>query len=218
MYAPQQFREERRDVLVAAMRDIQLAAIVTPDADGLCATHAPVVVREEGDALILEFHVARPNPHWKLAGAKSLMIFQGPQAYIHPGWYESKAEHGRVVPTWTYVMVHAHGTLEAMETETELLAHLTQLTNQNESTREKPWAVSDAPEKYIQGMTRAIVGLRMKVERLEGSWKLNQHKSEGDRLGVQSGLSAEADADAKSVAALMRELESARAPAKGAAK
>ncbi len=146
------------------------------------------------------------------------MIFQGPQAYIHPGWYESKAEHGRVVPTWTYVMVHAHGTLEAMETEAELLAHLTQLTTQNESTREKPWAVSDAPEKYIQGMTRAIVGLRMKVERLEGSWKLNQHKNEADRLGVQSGLSAEADADAKSISALMRELENARAPAEGAAK
>ena len=102
MYAPHQFREERRNVLVAAMRDIQLAAIVTPGADGLCATHAPVVVREQDDALVLEFHVARQNPHWKLVGAKSLMIFQGPQAYIHPGWYESKAEHGRAVPTWPW--------------------------------------------------------------------------------------------------------------------
>jgi transcriptional regulator len=211
MYAPQQFREERRDVLVAAMRDIQLAAIVTPDVDGLCASHAPVVVREEGDALLLEFHVARPNPHWKLAGARSLMIFQGPQAYIHPGWYESKAEHGRVVPTWTYVMVHAHGPIEAMETEAELLAHLAQLTNQNEVEREKPWSVSDAPERYINAMTRAIVGLRMRVELLEGSWKLNQHKSEGDRLGVQFGLSGEADPNSRSVSALMRELEDTRA-------
>jgi transcriptional regulator len=211
MYAPHQFREERRDVLVAAMRDIQLAAIVTPDADGLCATHAPVVVREQDDALLLEFHVARQNAHWKLAGAKSMMIFQGPQAYIHPGWYESKAEHGRVVPTWTYVMVHAHGPIEAMETEAELLGHLAQLTNQNEAEREKPWAVSDAPEKYIAGMMRAIVGLRMRVERLEGSWKLNQHKSEGDRLGVQSGLSGEADPDSRSISALMRELEDSRA-------
>jgi transcriptional regulator len=110
MYVPQQFREERRDVLVTAMRDIQLAAIVTQDADGPCATHAPVVLREEGEELLLEFHVARQNPHWQLAGQKTLAIFQGPQAYIHPGWYRSKAEHGRVVPTWTYVMVHAHGT------------------------------------------------------------------------------------------------------------
>ena len=213
MYVPQQFREERRDVLVAAMRDIQLAAIVTQDADGPCATHAPVVVREEGNDLLLEFHVARQNPHWQLAGQKSLAIFQGPQAYIHPGWYRSKAEHGRVVPTWTYVMVHAHGTLAAMEGETELLSHLSQLTDRNETGREQPWAVSDAPEKYIHGMTRAIVGLRMKVERLEGSWKLNQHKSDGDRAGVQSGLAAEADTNARAISALMRGLESGRTPA-----
>jgi transcriptional regulator len=213
MYAPHQFREERRDVLIAAIRDIQFAAVVTPASDGLCASHAPVVVREQGDLLFLEFHVARPNPQWKLAGAKSLMIFQGPQAYIHPGWYESKAEHGRVVPTWTYVIVHAHGPLEAFEAEDELLRHLTQLTGQNESKREKPWAVSDAPEKYIQGMTKAIVGLRMTVERLEGSWKLNQHKSDGDRLGVQSGLSTEANSESKSISVLMRGLENARASA-----
>ena len=209
MYAPHQFREERRDILVAAMREIQLAAVVTSGPDGLVATHVPVVVREQADDLVLEFHVARQNPHWQLAGANSLMIFQGPQAYIHPGWYESKAEHGRVVPTWTYVMVHAHGLLEAMQTEDELLAHLNQLTDQNEARREKPWAVQDAPEKYIHGMTRAIVGLRMSVQKLEGSWKLNQHKNEADRMGVMSGLSAEPDQQANSVSALMRGLENA---------
>ena len=207
MYAPHQFREERREVLVAAMRDIQLAAVVTPGPDGLLATHVPVVVREQADDLVLEFHVARQNPHWQLAGENSLMIFQGPQAYIHPGWYESKTEHGRVVPTWTYVMVHAHGLLEAMQTEDELLAHLNQLTDQNEARREKPWAVQDAPEKYIHGMTRAIVGLRLTVQKLEGSWKLNQHKNEADRRGVMSGLSAESDQQANSVSALMRGLE-----------
>ena len=209
MYAPHQFREERRDILIAAMRDIQLAAVVTSGSDGLVATHVPVVVREQADDLVLEFHVARQNPHWQLAGANSLMIFQGPQAYIHPGWYESKAEHGRVVPTWTYVMVHAHGPLEAMQTEDELLSHLNQLTDQNEARREKPWSVQDAPEKYIHGMTRAIVGLRMTVQKLEGSWKLNQHKNEADRTGVISGLSAEPDPQANSVSALMRGLENA---------
>ena len=209
MYAPHQFREERRDVLVAAMRDIQLAAVVTSGSDGLVATHVPVVVREQADDLVLEFHVARQNPHWQLAGANSLMIFQGPQAYIHPGWYESKAEHGRVVPTWTYVMVHAHGLVEAMQTEDELLSHLNQLTDQNEARREKPWSVQDAPEKYIHGMTRAIVGLRMTVQKLEGSWKLNQHKNEADRTGVISGLSVESDPQANSISALMRGLENA---------
>ena len=209
MYAPHQFREERRDILVAAMRDIQLAAVVTSGPDGLVATHVPVVVREHADDLVLEFHVARQNPHWQLAGANSLMIFQGPQAYIHPGWYGSKAEHGRVVPTWTYVMVHAHGLVEAMQTEDELLSHLNQLTDQNEARREKPWSVQDAPEKYIHGMTRAIVGLRMTVQKLEGSWKLNQHKNEADRMGVISGLSVEPDPQANSVSALMRGLENA---------
>ena len=213
MYAPHQFREERRDILIAAMRDIQLAAVVTSGPDGLVATHVPVVVREQADDLVLEFHVARQNPHWQLAGANSLMIFQGPQAYIHPGWYESKAEHGRVVPTWTYVMVHAHGLLEAMQTEGELLSHLNQLTDQNEARREKPWAVQDAPEKYIDGMTRAIVGLRVTVERLEGSWKLNQHKSDGDRRGVQSGLATEAAENSQSISTLMRDLEQARVAA-----
>ena len=209
MYAPHQFREERRDILVAAMRDIQLAAVVTSGSDGLVATHVPVVVREQADDLVLEFHVARQNPHWQLAGANSLMIFQGPQAYIHPGWYESKAEHGRVVPTWTYVMVHAHGLVEAMQTEDELLSHLNQLTDQNEARREKPWSIQDAPEKYIHGMTRAIVGLRMTVQKLEGSWKLNQHKNEADRTGVISGLSVESDPQANSISALMRGLENA---------
>ena len=209
MYAPHQFREERRDILVAAMREIQLAAVVTSGPDGLVATHVPVVVREQADDLVLEFHVARQNPHWQLAGANSLMIFQGPQAYIHPGWYESKAEHGRVVPTWTYVMVHAHGLVEAMQTEDELLSHLNQLTDQNEARREKPWSVQDAPEKYIHGMTRAIVGLRMTVQKLEGSWKLNQHKNEADRTGVISGLSVESDPQANSISALMRGLENA---------
>jgi transcriptional regulator len=211
MYAPNQFHEERRDVLLAAIRDIRLASIVSPSPEGLYATHAPVVVMEQGEELLLEFHVARPNPHWKLAGPGSLMIFQGPQAYVHPGWYAGKAEHGKVVPTWTYVVVHAHGPLEVFDGEQELRVHLEALTKQNEARRETPWAVSDAPENYIRSMMRGIVGLRMRVERIEGSWKLNQHKSEPDRLGVQAGLSGEGQPSSQSIAALMRAHEEARA-------
>jgi transcriptional regulator len=210
MYAPNQFHEERRDVLLAAVRDIRLASIVSPTPEGLYATHAPVVAVEHGDQLVLEFHVARQNPHWKFAGPGSLIIFQGPQAYVHPGWYPSKAEHGKVVPTWTYVVVHAHGPLEVFDGEAELRAHLDQLTGQNEAQRDKPWAVSDAPENYIRTMMRGIVGLRMRVDRLEGSWKLNQHKTEPDRRGVQSGLSGEDHANAQSIAALMRADEESR--------
>jgi transcriptional regulator len=204
MYVPTQFREERRDLLIAAMRDIQLAALVTTAEDGVQATHIPMVVREIDGDLFLETHVARGNEHWRHAGMPSLAIFQGPHAYVHPGWYESKQEHGKVVPTWTYVVVHAHGLLETFQDQAELIEHVTRLTEQNEAPRDLPWAVSDAPEKYIASMTRGIVGLRFKVTRLEGSWKLNQHKSDADRSGVIAGLSASGAQDARSVAELMR--------------
>jgi transcriptional regulator len=213
MYAPQQFREDRQDVLLDVIRDIQLAAIVTPAADGLHATHAPVVVRQEEDRIILETHVARANDHWRLAGAKSLMMFQGPHSYIHPGWYETKRETGKVVPTWTYVVVHAHGTLSAFDGRDDLVAHVTALTEQNEQRRSDAWAVTDAPNQYIDRMTRGIVGLRLEVERLEGSWKLNQHKSEGDKRGVTAGLAEEDDANARAVSALMRGLGHDKTPA-----
>ena len=220
MYIPPAFKDTELSSIHATMRGARLANFVTCTANGLVCTPLPLFLDErEGEQGVIYGHLARANTQWKeTPTCDALAIFNGPDAYVTPSWYESKKEHGKVVPTWTYVMVHAHGTLEAMATEAELLSHLTQLTNQNEEEREKPWAVSDAPEKYIQAMTRGIVGLRMKVERLEGSWKLNQHKSEGDRLSVLTGLSVEADADAKSVSALMRELENARAPAVGVSK
>lgn len=213
MYAPAQFREERRDVLVAAMRDIQLAAIVSAADGDFVATHVPVVVREDGARLLLETHVSRQNDHWKRAGTRALAIFQGPQAYVHPGWYESKRQHGKVVPTWTYVMIHARGMLECFDGEAELIEHVSRLTNRNEALREQPWAVSDAPERYIQTMIRGIVGLRLLVETLDGSWKLNQHKSDEDRAGVMDGLGQEADETARKVSELMRARETERAPA-----
>jgi transcriptional regulator len=213
IYATAQSREERRDVLVAAMRDIRLAAIVSPGEDGLHATHAPVVVHEGGGALWLEFHVARPNPHWKLAPSTALAIFQGPSAYVHPGWYPSKAEHGRVVPTWTYVVVHAHGRLTAFDDRDELLAHVSELTRQKEAGREDAWQVTDAPESYIDAMSRGIVGMRLAVDRLEGSWKLNQHKSDADRAGVLAGLAGEADNDARLISTLMEQAEKNRSTA-----
>ena len=133
---------------------------------------------------------------------------------MHPGWYASKKEHGKVVPTWNYVVVHAHGTLSTMETEEELLTHLRSLTDQNENGRAQPWSVDDAPADFIQGMMKAIVGIRFKVERLEGSWKLIQHKPEADRHGVVEGLAGESAENAHSIAALMRAAEAARESAK----
>lgn len=211
MHVPKQFCEDRPEILARAMRDIQFAALVTPAPDGLQVSHVPMVLKEGADgAWTLDSHVARPNPHWRLAGtgAASVAVFQGPQAYVSPSWYATKREHGKVVPTWNYIAVHAHGALESVEDEAWLLAHVGDLTAANEAGRDHPWSVSDAPVEYVRGLARAIVGLRLSVTRVEGSWKMAQHRSEGDRLGTIAGLDAEPRG--RAVAEVMRALEAAR--------
>lgn len=214
MYTPSQFREQRPEVLAAAVRSIQLATLITGTPEGYQASHVPMVLKREGDAWVLETHVARPNPHWTVLQAgslASLAVFQGPQAYVSPSWYASKREHGRVVPTWNYIAVHAHGPLEMVDDQAWLRAHLDDLTAANESHREHPWAVSDAPAEFIGNLTRAIVGLRLRVERLDGSWKMIQHRSDGDRHGTMEGLAASARGGDQAVAEVMRHLEGSRA-------
>lgn len=218
MYVPARFRETRPEALAAAIRDVRLAALVTPGgADGVTVSHVPVVLRDEGgpDAWVLETHVARPNPHWRLAAADapapSVAVFRGPHHYVSPSWYASKREHGRVVPTWTYVAVHCHGLLEAVDDRGWLLRHVAELSDAGEAGREHPWAVSDAPPDYVDGLARAIVGLRLRVSRVEGAWKMNQHRPEADRAGTIAGLAAE-PAGAP-VAEVMRALEAARSTA-----
>ncbi len=214
MYVPRQFREERPDVLAHAMRGIQFAALVTPGPEGLQVSHVPMVLKETRDGVwTLETHVARSNPHWTLAASRaaSVAVFQGPQSYVSPSWYATKREHGKVVPTWNYIAVHAHGQLEAVEDPAWLLAHLDDLTRANEAGREHPWEVSDAPADFVQGLTRAIGGLRLPVARVEGACKMSQHRSEGDRVGAIGGL--EEDPHGGAVAEVMRKLEAARARA-----
>ena len=209
MYIPQHFEEKRPDVLARAIRDIQFALLVTAVDGEYLASHLPMVLKQADGAFTLEAHVARPNRHWTVLAGKpaSLAVFQGPQTYVSPSWYETKRQHGKVVPTWNYVVVHAHGPLEVVEQQGWLLAHLGDLVSANEGRREQPWAITDAPAEFIDGMTRAIVGLRLTVERLEGKWKMIQNRSEADRLGTLAGLSASADPQDRAVAAIMRGLE-----------
>lgn len=200
MYRPPHFVQDDIGVLASAIRDIQFAALVTPTPDGIQATHVPMVVHPGKTAAetVLETHVARPNPHWRAAtDAPSLAIFQGPQAYVSPSWYPSKAEHGKVVPTWTYVTVHAHGRLEAIHDEAWLARHLDELTRQNEAGRDEPWEVTDAPPEFIGALSRGIVGLRLTLTRLEGAWKLNQHKTVADREGTARGLAQSGEMGAR---------------------
>lgn len=200
MYARETSQESRTEVLVAAMRDIKLSAMISTTQDGLHASHLPVIVEQiDDDAIVLNGHVSRNNPHWRAVRepAQTVAVFQGPHSYITPSWYQTKAETGKVVPTWGYIAVHAHGTLEVMDDADWLLEHVNELTNLHEADRTEPWAVSDAPEDFIKVMLRGIVGVRLKVERLEGSWKLNQHRSEADQRGTIAGLSDENDQQAR---------------------
>ncbi|MGH9639491.1 MAG: FMN-binding negative transcriptional regulator [Bryobacteraceae bacterium] len=191
MYTPAHFAETRLDVLHQFIRQHPLAALVTSGPDGLEATHVPMVLHPEIEPQgVLRCHVARANPQWKSIDPQrpALVIFSGPEHYITPSWYAAKKEHGRVVPTWNYAAVHVSGHAKLFEEENALLEHLKALTKQSEAPFEKPWAVSDAPPKYVQAMAKAIVGIEMTVERLEGKWKASQNRSRTDRQGVIAGL------------------------------
>ena len=207
MYTPEQFKVEDSAEAHALMRAHPFAILVTHGADGVVATHLPTVLKvDEAGALgRIECHVARPNTQWRSfsPGADALMIFQGPEAYIRPGWYPSKAEHAKVVPTWNYAVVHAYGRLEAVQDQAWLLAHVAELTRQQEAPYAAPWATSDAPEGYLAVMARGIVGLRLTLTRLEGKAKMSQNREPRDRAGVVRGLSERANVQDSEVAALV---------------
>ena len=194
MYEVAAFRETRVDVMHALIRAHPLAALVMRTPDGLAANHIPLLVDPQPmpNGTLLG-HVARGNPLWHEAGIEVLAIFQGPQGYVTPSWYPSKQEHGKVVPTWNYAVVHARGSLIVHDDAQWVRAFVTRLTERQESVREKPWAVSDAPEDYIATMVKGIVGIEIPIHKLEGKWKLSQNRLPQDKAGVISGLEASDD-------------------------
>ena len=163
MYTPPAFREDDIGAMHAAIRSAGLATLVTATGEGLMATPLPLILDAgEGPLGTLYGHVARPNPQGRLAAiGEALAIFAGPDAYVSPGWYASKAEHGRVVPTWNYAAVHAYGPAEFYDDPARLHAHVSRLSDRHEAGRAAPWAVSDAPAGYIAGQLRGIIGVRI---------------------------------------------------------
>jgi len=193
MYVPPAYRESRADVLHALVRAHPLGTLVTAGAAGLTANLIPFDLVETAGGTVLRAHLARANPQCEdlRAGAETLVIFQGPEAYVTPSWYAAKAEHGRVVPTWNYAVVQVRGRPQVFDAPDWLAAQVGRLTEGHEAGRAHPWAVSDAPEAFIAGQLRAIVGLEIPIERIEGKWKMSQNRSEADRSGVAEGLRAE---------------------------
>lgn len=212
LYTPRHFREDRTDVLHGAIRDFPMAQLVTFGETGLESTPLPLLLDlADGGQGALLGHVARANPQWKTAdrSVEALAIFSGPDAYISPGWYETKRQTGKVVPTWNYVTIQVRGRISFVEEPQELLEIVRRLTELHENGRDAPWAVADAPADFIASQLRAIVGLRLEITEITGKWKMSQNRSEADRAGVIEGLRAEgapaADAVAEFVAAAMTE-------------
>jgi transcriptional regulator len=182
--------------------EVGSAQLITVGTDGYpLATLLPVIW--EGGTVMA--HMARANSHWKHIGAGSpaLLVVAGPQAYISPSWYASKTEHGRVVPTWNYSVVQLTGRARVHEDTAWLEAAVDDLVERHESHRTAPWRTSDAPARYIQGQLRAIVGIEITVERVEGKAKFSQNRSSADRQGVVDGLRQEKAESAFPVAEAM---------------
>lgn len=194
MYVPKHFEESRVDVLHEFIRQHPLGMLVASTPDGLEACHVPFLLDPQPSPHgTLRCHVARANPIWQhlQSGAPVLIAFQGANSYISPAWYASKQVHGKVVPTWNYVVVQAHGTATVTHDREPLLRLVEQLTREHESARTAPWQVSDAPADYLDKMLGAIVGLEIPITRLTGNWKLSQNRSAEDRDGVIRGLETE---------------------------
>jgi transcriptional regulator len=198
MYCPAHFAEPRIEVLHTLMRARPLATLVTLGPDGLDANHIPLLLdAAAGEFGTLRGHVARANPLWRAigAGCDALAIFHGPQGYVTPGWYPSKVETGKAVPTWNYAVAHAHGRLRAIDDADWLRAQIEALTAQEETAFATPWQVADAPADYVEKMLAAVVGIEIEIVRLAGKWKTSQNQPPRNRDGIVAGLRSRGTTD-----------------------
>lgn len=193
MYQPTAFREERLETLHTLIRSHPLATLITAGAGGLIANLVPFTLVDLGEKGTLRAHIARANDQVEAlgAGAETLVIVHGPETYVTPSWYVSKKEHGRVVPTWNYVVVQVRGIPRLIDDAAWLRAQIGELTSTQENRRAMPWKVADAPEPFLLGQIQAIIGVEIPISTIEGKWKVSQNRSAADRQSVQDGLRQE---------------------------
>ncbi len=209
VYQPAAFAVDDVETVVSLARSAGLGHLVVIGEGRPLSTPMPFVISDDG--LQVRGHLARPNPVWRAAPCRALLIVPVSDAYISPSWYPSKAEHGKVVPTWNYEVVHAHGDLIAHDDRAWVADQIEALTNTNETVFEQPWSVADAPAEYVAQMQAGIVGVELVVDRLDGKRKLSQNRPEADVAGVIAGLAESGRRGAGEIA------EAMRAPAPGAA-
>lgn len=206
LYMPPAFRIDDLPLLLDHIARTGLATFITTGSNGPIVSHVPLV-HEPADAGLgrLIGHLARANPQWQATDLSkpALAVFMGPDAYVSPSWYPSKAEAGRVVPTWNYVVVHVRGTLTFFDDAARLRDAVERLTDHHERTRAERWQVSDAPERYVASQLKGIVGFEIAITSIEGKYKLSQNRSAPDREGVIAGLAREGDAGGLATRALM---------------
>jgi len=204
MYQPPAFKETRQDVLLEAIAQNPLATLVCNTEAGITANHLPMIVNLDGSQL--HAHLSRGNDLVEQCadGVEALAIFQGPAHYVSAGWYPGKKEHGKEVPTFNYVVVHAHGKLRFKHDADWKLAHLHALTDKMEYGRAEPWSVSDAPADYLDRQLKGLYGLAFEVTELVGKWKMSQNRKDTDRAAVVNGLQSDGDAAAMQAAAIIQ--------------
>jgi transcriptional regulator len=193
MYQPPHFREDRLEIQHALIRAHSLGLLVTHGKTGLIANPIPFILDEAASPYgTLRAHLSRANPQWRDfdQNTEALIVFQGTETYITPSWYEAKREHGKVVPTWNYAIVQAHGLMRTRDDAAWLMEQVTAMTSAHEATRQEPWAVNDAPPDFLAAQIKGIVGIEIEISRIEGKWKVSQNRSEADRQGVAAGLRA----------------------------
>jgi transcriptional regulator len=191
VYTPKHFAVSAEEA-AAFLAGIQAADLVTMTEDGLRATFLPLLYDAgAGELGALRGHLARKNDQWRRATGEALVIVHGPDAYVHPGWYPSKAEHGRVVPTWNYTTAHVYGELVVHDDPAWVDENVRSLTARQERAREHPWSVDDAPAAFHEGQLRAIVGVEVRISRVEAKFKMSQNQKDANIDGVIEGLTAE---------------------------
>ena len=196
MYIPASFNENRLEKLHDLIVNGPLGLLVTHGSNGLEASPIPFLLYpDEGEHGVLRAHLAKANPHWKslIGQAECLIVFQGPEGYVTPSWYPSKAETHKVVPTWNYATVHVWGSPQVIDDVAWLRRQVDDLTSFHERPRPQPWSVSDAPADYIANQMKAIIGIEIPISRIEGKWKMSQNKDKADREGVINGMRSDTD-------------------------